>query len=77
MPCHAGDLSGTSRTWLTRDDDAGFQQLLERADYRRRRVPKLTAPVSATLAAVVLSPTDDLSDLSVMTCSQRPHDFPF
>ncbi|MGS2013145.1 hypothetical protein ACVCEA_17425 [Escherichia coli] len=34
----------------------GFQQVLERADYLAKESPKLTAPVSATLAAVVAEP---------------------
>ncbi len=42
--------------WLERDDETGFQQVLERAGYLARSIPKLAAPVSATLAAVVAEP---------------------
>lgn len=33
MPCHAGAFSGPPAVWLARNDDTGFQQVLERADY--------------------------------------------
>ncbi|WP_250854921.1 YagK/YfjJ domain-containing protein [Escherichia coli] len=33
MPCHAGAFSGRPAVWLARNDDTGFQQVLERADY--------------------------------------------
>ncbi len=57
MPCHAGAFSGLAGVWLARNDDTGFQQVLERADYWRRSIPKLTAPVSAILAVAELSTT--------------------
>ncbi|WP_250880563.1 YagK/YfjJ domain-containing protein [Escherichia coli] len=33
VPCHAGAFSGPPAVWLARNDDTGFQQVLERADY--------------------------------------------
>ncbi len=73
MPCHAGAFSGLAGGVAGANDDTGFQQVLERADYLAKELPKLTAPVSATLAAVVAEPDDELSDFSVMTCSWPPH----
>ena len=51
VPCHAGAFSGWPAVWLERDDDTGFQQVLERADYLAKEHTKAHCTGERNLAS--------------------------